>query len=64
MDAMKQWYAEKPDLFVKQPRNHPGPDTYATVVVGTLTNKLSRRDERSGRLERLVYARHGRELMG
>lgn len=27
MDAMKQWYAEKPDLFTKQPRNHPGPDT-------------------------------------
>lgn len=27
MDAMKQWYAEKPDLFIKQPRNHPGPDT-------------------------------------
>lgn len=26
MDAMKQWYAEKPDLFTKQPRNHPGPD--------------------------------------
>jgi transposase InsO family protein len=27
MDAMKQWYAHRPDLFTKQPRNHPGPDT-------------------------------------
>ena len=27
MDAMKQWYAKRPDLFAKQPRNHPGPDT-------------------------------------
>ena len=27
MDAMKQWYAERPDLFAKQPRNHPGSDT-------------------------------------
>ena len=27
MDAMKQWYAEKPDLFIKQPRNLPGPET-------------------------------------
>ena len=26
MDAMKQWYAKRPDLFTKQPRNHPGPD--------------------------------------
>jgi hypothetical protein len=25
-EAMKQWYARKPDLFVKKPRNHPGPD--------------------------------------
>lgn len=28
MDALKQWYAEKPGLFIKQPRNQPGPDTY------------------------------------
>jgi len=27
MDAMKQWYAERPGLFTKQPRNHPGPGT-------------------------------------
>jgi transposase InsO family protein len=26
MEALKQWYAEKPDLFIKQPRNLPGPD--------------------------------------
>ena len=27
MDAMKQWYTEKPHLFSKIPRNRPGPDT-------------------------------------
>ncbi len=27
MEAMKQWYAKKPELFLKKPRNHPGPDT-------------------------------------
>jgi transposase InsO family protein len=27
MEAMKQWYTEKPDLFAKQPRNLPGPDS-------------------------------------
>jgi transposase InsO family protein len=26
MEAMKQWYTDKPDLFTKQPRNLPGPD--------------------------------------
>ena len=26
LEALKQWYAEKPDLFIKPPRNHPGPD--------------------------------------
>ncbi|PZP49306.1 MAG: hypothetical protein DI596_15800 [Azospira oryzae] len=25
---MKRWYAEKPELFIKVPRNRPGPDTY------------------------------------
>jgi transposase InsO family protein len=27
MQAMKQWYADKPELFNKSPRNRPGPDT-------------------------------------
>ena len=27
MEAMKQWYAKQPDLFIKQPRNHRGPDS-------------------------------------
>jgi transposase InsO family protein len=27
MAALKQWYADKPDLFAKPPRNRPGPDT-------------------------------------
>ena len=26
--AMKNWYAEQPELFYRQPRNHPGPDNY------------------------------------
>ena len=29
MDAMKQWYAKRPDLFAKRPRNYPGPDSRA-----------------------------------
>ena len=28
MDAMKQWYAEKPHLFTKIPCNRLGPDTF------------------------------------
>ena len=28
MDAMRQWYAEKPHLFTKIPRNRPGHDIY------------------------------------
>ncbi|CUB07476.1 integrase core domain-containing protein, partial [Tepidiphilus thermophilus] len=27
IEAMKRWYAEKPELFIKVPRNRPGPDT-------------------------------------
>ncbi|SFD96418.1 Transposase InsO and inactivated derivatives, partial [Thiohalospira halophila DSM 15071] len=26
IQAMKSWYAERPDLFHRKPRNHPGPD--------------------------------------
>ena len=26
IEAMKQWYADKPELFIKQPRNRPGPN--------------------------------------
>ena len=26
IEAMKRWYAEKPELFIKIPRNRPGPD--------------------------------------
>jgi hypothetical protein len=29
---MKRWYAERPDLFIKKPRNHPGPDSYAGIA--------------------------------
>jgi hypothetical protein len=25
---MKDWYAERPDLFVKRPYDHPGCDSY------------------------------------
>ncbi|CUB08203.1 integrase core domain-containing protein, partial [Tepidiphilus thermophilus] len=28
IEAMKRWYKEKPELFIKVPRNRPGPDTY------------------------------------
>jgi transposase InsO family protein len=28
IEAMKRWYKEKPELFIKIPRNRPGPDTY------------------------------------
>ena len=27
IEAMKRWYAEKPELFIKIPRNRPGPDS-------------------------------------
>ncbi|SFD82896.1 Transposase and inactivated derivatives, IS30 family [Thiohalospira halophila DSM 15071] len=27
IQAMKSWYAERPDLFHRKPRNHPGPDS-------------------------------------
>ena len=26
IEAMKRWYADKPELFIKVPRNRPGPD--------------------------------------
>jgi len=26
VEAMKKWYAEKPEIFIKRPRNRPGPD--------------------------------------
>lgn len=26
IEALKNWYAEKPDLFISKPRNRPGPD--------------------------------------
>ena len=32
MDAMKQWYAEKPHLFTKIPRNRQGPDKYTARI--------------------------------
>jgi hypothetical protein len=28
MQAMKNWYAERPELFVKRPYDHPGCDSY------------------------------------
>ena len=31
IDAMKSWHAERPDLFHRKPRNHPGPDIYAVI---------------------------------
>jgi transposase InsO family protein len=31
MQAMKQWYADKPDLFIKPPRDRPGPDSYVAI---------------------------------
>ena len=27
IEAMKHWYTQRPDLFTKKPRNHPGPNT-------------------------------------
>ncbi|MDK2798289.1 MAG: hypothetical protein PWQ19_1839, partial [Tepidiphilus sp.] len=27
IEAMKKWYSEKPEIFIKKPRNRPGPDT-------------------------------------
>ena len=32
MDAMRQWYAEKPQLFTKIPRNRPGPNTFMVAT--------------------------------
>jgi transposase InsO family protein len=31
LQAMKDWYAKRPDLFVKRPYDHPGCDTYLYV---------------------------------
>ncbi len=28
LTTTKYWYAQKPSLFKKDPRNHPGPDSY------------------------------------
>lgn len=40
------------------------PPQHGRPYVRRTTAKLSGRDVRSGRLKALVYARHGRELMG
>ena len=32
IEAMKRGYAEKPELFIKVPRNRPGPDTWVRAV--------------------------------
>ncbi|MDT4882676.1 IS481 family transposase ISAisp3 [compost metagenome] len=32
LQAMKDWYAKRPDLFVKRPYDHPGRDTYFLPV--------------------------------
>lgn len=31
LQALQQWHKERPDLFVRQPRNQPGPDKYVTT---------------------------------
>jgi len=28
LQTLQHWYAQQPQLFIKIPRNHPGPDTY------------------------------------
>jgi len=28
LQTLQQWYAQQPYLFKKNPRNHPGPDTF------------------------------------
>ncbi len=56
MAAMEQWYSEKPDLFVKSPRNRPEPDShvipffafppqirrvvYTTNAIGSVNSRL------------------------
>jgi hypothetical protein len=30
---MKKWHAEKPEIFIKRPRNHTGPDMVETLSV-------------------------------
>lgn len=32
LQALKRWQASHPELFLKEVRNHAGPDTYGTVV--------------------------------
>jgi transposase InsO family protein len=32
IQAMKDWYAERPELFVKRPYDHPGCDTYVGQI--------------------------------
>ncbi|WP_141056574.1 EAL domain-containing protein, partial [Tepidiphilus succinatimandens] len=31
IEAMKRWYKEKPELFIKVPRNRPGPDNFVKI---------------------------------
>ncbi len=33
LQALKRWKMKAPDLFVKNARNHPGPETYAMQCV-------------------------------
>jgi hypothetical protein len=33
VQALKAWKMKAPDLFVKNMRNHPGPDTYAGLLL-------------------------------
>ncbi|MEW6695521.1 MAG: hypothetical protein AB1371_11360, partial [Pseudomonadota bacterium] len=40
MQAMKDWYRRRSDLFQKRPHNHPGHDTYLRVVLNRLQSNM------------------------
>ncbi|WP_156682291.1 integrase core domain-containing protein, partial [Tepidimonas fonticaldi] len=36
MQAMKDWYRRRSDLFQKRPHNHPGHDIYVWSIIGLI----------------------------
>jgi len=56
LQMLKQWRAQKPHLFKKNPCNHPGPDTYQSVAVLGMRNGTSQSPFRPALGRQLVRA--------
>lgn len=41
VQALKKWKMKAPDLFVKNVRNHPGPDTYPYILLNLVLSMLA-----------------------